>query len=538
MKSALVRANLSFRAQAQAHIAVLAANCTRSILRFLHKGATVLPGLVALAIDKNILLKLAEERNIILVTGTNGKTTTVKMLVNLLQAQGLTVVTNPSGANMADGITAAFLENYRYLQAAEQSKTVFVMEIDEAYFSRLAPELPVKIAVCTNLFRDQLDRYGELATTRALIARGLAAKKDTVFITCADDAMSLSLQSANQFRNLTFGLAADAMQPVTTAPPGDGTFCFYCQSKLQYSRVGMAHLGVFRCPKCDFAYQEPTLTFKLSEAQDKAGAQVYFNYKNKEEVSVHFNLPGLHNAYNAACALLCAKTYFDLTERPELAEHTETMAQLGYSQQSEASTLIAKQSKNEAAKQAEKQAAEPLKTSLADLAQPLQVTEAAFGRMERINLPNGKSLCVMLVKNPAGLNIALQFLSKQTDLGALALCLNARINDGKDVSWIWDVDFEQYLPQHKELLTRLGDDYQLYCGGERASDMASRLYYAAYPAARLHICPSYGDLLDQALAKVEAGRCLYILPNYTCMLALREELQKYFDLPEFWKGAK
>lgn len=573
MKTALVRAEVSFWAQAQAHLAVAVANVTRGFLRFLKRGATVLPGLAALAIDKNILSKLAAERDIILVTGTNGKTTTVKMLVALLQAQGFQVVTNPSGANMEDGITAAFLENYRLLRSEQRDNTVFVMEIDEAFFSRLGAVLPVKLAICTNLFRDQLDRYGELATTRALLAQGLSAMPEAVFITCADDAMSLSLRSAACGESLTFGLRSDCMKELSTPPEGDGTFCFYCRSKLSYTRGSFAHFGVFACPTCDFAYREPHLTFAYNSEQgsvtcaaaadDVSAASgagnpgpgnpgavplLTFTYHQRncepeelERTDLAFALPGIHNAYNAACALLGARAYLDLKavasrDANKLVTDGATQGRGGKRHQGTGGSFD--RSTAGSAKHCLPALPERDKrVSLADLAQALGGVQAAFGRMERLTLQDGRSICIMLVKNPAGLNLALNFVSEQADCGALALCLNSRINDGKDVSWIWDADFEQQFLNEAACKERLGANYRLFCAGERASDMAARLYYAGHTADHIKICATYDELIDAASASVPARKCLYILPNYTCMLALRESLDKRYDLPAFWKGA-
>lgn len=520
MRTKLIRADIGLWQQVNCHLAVYTACLARKMLRFLHRGATVFPGKVALRLVPNILSYLVSGRDLIFVTGTNGKTTTVRFLVKILEAAGFKVITNVSGANLTDGIVAAILEHYQDLindnPNPTESKLVLVMEIDEAYYGKLGTQVPWLITVLTNLFRDQLDRYGELSTTRKLISKGLGCQADSnckelapsgrTFITCADDAMSMSLYRCHNGKILTFGTDAAAMKPGHPSKLGDGNFCYFCGRELQYSAYNYAHLGIFKCESCDFCHQPADLVFKpltpeagavAEAAAATAGAADRSRNRNNyeltyagEKAALHLCVGGRHNAYNAAAALLAATDY-----------------------------LHNKQIKD---------------FSLQKMAASLSKIEAAFGRMERIELPDNKEICLILVKNPAGFNLAWDYLQEQSDLGGLCLALNSKVNDGKDVSWIWDISLETQGLQAADFAEIAGENYRIFLGGERALDLACRFYYAGFPAEHLQVEKDYNTLLDRAIAATPAGKCLYCLPNYTTMLAIRAALAAKYNLRDFW----
>lgn len=501
MQTKLIRKDLSAWQQLRCHFAAYIAILSRFLLRkIFHRGATTFPGTIAKKIVPNFLSFLADQRQVIFVTGTNGKTTTVRLLVKMLENAGLKVVTNVSGANLDDGIIAAFLEHYADLSKepwqAKDSKLVFVMEVDEAYFSLLGQSISLQMAVVTNLFRDQLDRYGELATTRQLISTGLKKQANAIFVTCADDAMSMSLQSCHNGEFYSFGMQEKAMQTGSPSIFGDGTFCYFCASKLNYTAYSFAHLGAYECPNCHYKHILADMLLQKVATSDNDKNVYEFQYAG-QKIRTNLAIDGQHNAYNAACALLAAKVYIARRERNGLFVPTEA-------------------------------------ASLPTLASTLSTTKAAFGRMERIELDKGRSICLILVKNPAGFTLAWDYVAKQADIGGLCLALNAHVNDGKDVSWIWDIDLEHANLNQEILEHKLGEDYQVYVGGERGSDMATRLYYADFPLDRLQVIASYADLLETALSNLPAEKCLYCLPNYTSMLAMRDYLVKKYNLTDFW----
>lgn len=500
MQTKLIRKDLSLYQQLRYHLAAYLAILSRFLLRkIFHRGATTFPGIVAKKIAPNFLSYLAEQRQLIFVTGTNGKTTTVRLLVKMLESAGLKVVTNTSGANLDDGIIAAFLEHYKELVdeplSNQQSKLVFVMEIDEAFFSRLGQAIPCQMSVVTNLFRDQLDRYGELATTRRLISEGLKKQQGAIFVTCADDAMSMSLQSCHNGEFYSFGMQHSAMQKGSPSIFADGTFCYFCGNKLEYTAYSFAHLGSFECPHCHYKQGKADMLFQTISSN--ANSNLYEFKYGEQIISTNLAIAGQHNAYNAACALLAAKVYLERRQQRN---------------------LFVKESQS----------------SLKALATSLSTTHAAFGRMEKIQLDNGRSICLILVKNPAGFTLAWDYVAQQTDIGGLCLALNAHVNDGKDVSWIWDIDLEHAQLNPETLQAKLGNDYKIFIGGERRRDMAARLYYADFPLAHLQTIPNYANLIETALTSLPAGTCLYCLPNYTTMLAIRDYLVKKCNLTDFW----
>lgn len=460
-------APLPFRAR----LAMLAGKGTAFFLRLLRRSGTALPGKVALRIDPELLSRLTAGQSVILVTGTNGKTTTVRLLSAILRAFGYPVITNPSGANLDSGLTSMLISGSRLLLQARGSSLppALVFEIDEAFFGKLAGKLHPRVCVVTNFFRDQLDRFGELQHTRDLIAKGLAECRP-ISVLCADDSLCASLAvdlPADSVR--TYGADRENLQPQSADSVLEAPFCLYCGTRYEYAGISYGHLGDFHCPGCGFRRPEPDLRFRANPGARSVGLRFYWN---QEDASVDLPIAGLHNGYNAAAAVSAALA-----------------------------------------------AGLPLDRSVAALA---DVT-AAFGRMERFQAGD-RQVCLILVKNPVGMDQALEFVMRAEDRDGLIFLLNSNDPDGRDVSWIWDVRFENRLPEG-----RIG------VSGERANDLALRLVYAGKADAELDLDLDALRLFDRRLAVCRPGGCLYILPNYTSMLALRAALARRYNLPDFWR---
>lgn len=452
-------------------LACTAGRLSGRLLRLLGRGATTFPGKLALTIAPGLLSELTDGRRVFLVTGTNGKTTSVRMLCKILEEQGLTVVTNPSGANLDSGLTTTLLENLALLRRDRGTirKTALVFEIDEAFFAKLAARIKPDICIITNFFRDQLDRFGELQHTRDLIARGLAESGATAVL-CADDSLCASLGKDRPFPTAYFGMKAASMTRQAGQAVLESPFCTFCGTRYHYDGIAYGHLGLFACPGCGFQRPEPDLVFEPVETSERRLVmQVTWQ---GQTARVDSPVPGLHNAYNAAGALLAALS-----------------------------------------------AGFPLQAC----AQALGRTAAAFGRMERFTAGT-KEVCLILVKNPVGMERALDFVARATDVGGVMLLLNANDPDGRDVSWIWDVHFEENL-----LPGRVG------VSGIRCDDLALRLYYAGKESGDLLVTPDHLALFDRLLAACPDGRCLYLLPNYTAMLAIRADLARRYSLRDFWR---
>ena len=488
----------------RAGFAVGTAKGISKVLRLLGRGATTLPGRIALKIYPQILSLLSKDQKIIVLTGTNGKTTTTHMAAGILKYLGFTVITNVSGANLATGIATTMIEGIRIRTRAEKAgkKTVYVIEADEAAFSKVNGQLQPQVCVVTNLFRDKLDRYGELVHTQAFIAKGLDAVTARILLD-ADDSLVAALERGREDRVVFFGMDEGSMTRNTVTNPlksglsettSDASYCSFCQTKYEYRARSFGHLGAFYCPGCGYSRKEPdflvyystqTAAGSLSESSDDLGpADVGFPVTlaySGESVTIALPIPGLHNFYNTAAAVAACVALGEKCGEPGL--------------------------------------------SFANCAKAIEFVQPAFGRMEKIPI-GAKSLCLLLVKNPVGLERALSFVSQASDAGGMYLLLNSNDADGKDVSWIWDVDFESRSYPEK-----------VFVSVERYGDMYLRLAYAGIYKDRMHALPMTGcqDLLDEALAKCEDGKCLYILPNYTAMLALREILVRRYHLKDFWK---
>ena len=492
----------------RAGLAVLAAKGISKGLRLLGRGATTLPGRAALKIYPQILSELSKDRNIIVLTGTNGKTTTTHMAAGILKVRGYTVITNVSGANLATGITTTMIEGIRIRKNAEKAggRSVYIIEADEAAFAKISGQLNPRVCVVTNLFRDQLDRYGELVHTQALIAKGLDATTAQILLD-ADDSLVAALERGRDERVVFFGMDESSMTRNTVTNPlksglsettSDASYCSFCQTKYEYRARSFGHLGAFFCPSCGYSRKIPdfAVSYNIPSEEEKeaalrngdvpfkgpadTGFPVTLTYAG-ESVTVALPIPGIHNFYNLAAAVAACVLFGQ-----KCGDTSLTFA--GCSK--EAENLL-----------------------------------PAFGRMEKIPV-GSKSVCLLLVKNPVGLERTLSFVSEASDAGGMYLLLNSNDADGKDVSWIWDVDFESRSYPEK-----------VFVSGERYGDMYLRLAYAGIDKDRMQAQPMTccGDLLDEALAQCPDGKCLYILPNYTAMLALRKIMVKRYHLREFWK---
>ena len=468
-----------------------AARITKGILRLMGRGATTLPGKVAVKMCPDIISKCAEGRKIITVTGTNGKTTTTHMITSMLRSLGYDVITNVSGANLASGIATTFLCE-KPEKGSPEDKIVYVLETDEAAFARIAKDLQPRICLVTNLFRDQLDRYGELTHTRDLIARGIDETSAKMVLN-ADDSLVASMGKTRSDRATYYGLNYETMFESNRIHPNnsvleassDAAYCPDCGVRYKYNARSFGHLGDYVCPSCGFKTPAKRFEFSYDVTGNPSDEGFEFSMTDnktggKEDMAL--KIAGSHNLYNT-CAAVSAVTAF-LEE--EMIEQDGLFGQVCKSEES---------------------------------------VEAAFGRMEKIAVGN-KYICILLVKNPVGLDRSLSFVSQSSDADSLMLVLNSNTADGRDVSWIWDVDFESKA-----------DDLpaNIYVSGQRYGDMMLRVAYSGRTIDGYGSLEYATTLLKGALADCPDGKCIYILPNYTAMLDLRGRLVKDLKLKDFWK---
>ena len=359
-------------------VAVLLAKLTAWLLRLFRRGATTLPGRLALKIKPDILRTLADGVHVICITGTNGKTTTCALLSYALKAQGCSFFTNKSGANMLTGVVAAFLENATLRGKCRCEYAV--LECDENSLPKITQFLQPEVLAVTNIFRDQLDRYGEVSRTVQSIRQSISQSKGAVLVLSADCPLTYSLRD-DTHPLLTFGID-DNLRVSSIA--SDNRYCPVCSSTLRYHSRVYAQLGDFYCPKCRYCRCEPDIAAAdISCSEDGAG----FLIKTEAGAEIcKTSLPGIYNVYNflTAAAVLHA---------------------LGR-----------------------------------DDCKALCRFTGAFGRTERFQ--NGRhTVLLLLVKNPVGLSGCIRYICSVRQMPSLCFSLNDNDADGRDVSWIWDSDF-------------------------------------------------------------------------------------------------
>lgn len=428
-------------------------------------GGTTLPGRVLLKLDPDAIDKLGDslERGSTLISATNGKTTTASMLATILHAAGRNPVHNRAGSNMSWGVATALLE-----QKGDEG----LFEVDEAWLPEVATRLRPRTILLGNLFRDQLDRYGEteaLADAWVEMAGSLAG--ETAFVLNADDPMIADIARTSGTLTTTYGID-DPSQAVTELQHArDAKQCRVCGAELSYERAFVGHLGHYSCSGCGLTRPVPDLSATEVRLLGMDGLEATIAANGTTE-RLKLPLPGLYNLYNALGAIATARI-------------------LGVD----------------------------LKSSV----DALSSMKAVFGRVERIEIGETQ-LSILLVKNPAGANEVLRTLELEPGELTLWLALNDRIADGRDVSWIWDADFEL-------LADRVGD---FVCSGTRAAEMALRLKYAGWPEERLTVVRDIERSLEVVTENGPAK--VFALPTYTALLELRDLLAENRNADRYWKG--
>lgn len=363
-------------------ISILSAKFTLFLTKTILKGGTTFPGRVALKIDKNILSKISKGYKVILVTGTNGKTTTTSMIYNIIKESGHPVITNNTGANLFPGIVTTFVDNFKF--GSKVKDNYAVIEVDEANLKYITEYITPEVITVTNLFRDQLDRYGEVYTTLNKILEGIYNVPETTLILNGDESLLGKLDLKNPVHFYGFDKAVNDNKTIEIN--ADAKFCKFCKTPYEYNFVTYNHLGDFYCPNC--GYKRSDLMYAVTDIIDINAdkSTVKFN-----DLEVSINQSGTYNIYNGLCAYSIAK-------------------ELGI-----ADSAIKKSLENQS---------------------------SSFGRQETINI-EGKDVKIFLVKNPAGYNQSLDTICLNKEKFAAAFLLNDNYADGQDVSWIWDVDFEK-----------------------------------------------------------------------------------------------
>jgi lipid II isoglutaminyl synthase (glutamine-hydrolysing) len=446
-------------------------------------GATSAPGkvLMRLAPDAIATLGARLPRGSVLISATNGKTTTATMAAAILERAGIPLVHNQAGANMAGGIATALLAATRSNGTITGELGLF--EIDELWLASLAEQLQARVILLANLFRDQLDRYGELETITERWEEALCHQHAQLVLNSDDP--SIADLGRDRADVVYYGVEDDSLALAGMAHAADAKHCRRCGAPYVFDAIYLGHLGNYHCPSCGRSRPTPSITATNVHLEGVRAA--HFTLRTPAgQATVELALPGLYNVYNALAAAA-------------LASALEI----------------------------------PLETIVAGLT----ATKAAFGRAETVTLElpsaNGKpgtkgerrQLRILLVKNPAGTNEVLRTLALEPGEHDLLGVLNDHIADGHDVSWIWDADFE-LLAGRIRLAT---------CSGTRAADLAARLKYAGLDPTRIRVQEDLAAALNEASASgADTGTPLYALPTYTAMLSLRELLVARGEASSAW----
>src|SRR3954447_12444799 len=432
------------------------ARAARAASRRTGRGGTTAPGRLLLRAQPDAIERLGRrlEDGAVCLSATNGKTTTASMLAAILERAGENVVHNRAGSNMHWGIATALLD------AGAEPGELGLFEVDEAWLPEVARQLDPRALVLCNLFRDQLDRYGELEAIADRWAE-LVAERDgrSAFVLNADDPLVADL--GRERHGVTyFGVEDDSLALPELQHAADSKHCRNCGHAYEYEAIYLGHLGHYRCPNCGRRRPDADVAAERVRLNGMSGSEFDLRAPSGR-TAIKLPLPGLYNVYNAMAAAAAALT---------------------------------------------------LGASLENVRAGLDGMSAVFGRVERIPV-DGRLVSILLVKNPAGANEVLRTLTLEDGPVDLWLALNDKIADGRDVSWIWDADFE---------LLR-GRVRRATCSGTRAEEMALRLKYAGIDAD-VAVDRNLGRSLDSAVRDRDGGAPLFALPTYTALLELRDIL--------------
>ena len=450
------------------YTAILVGKTIALINKITGSGATAAPGLYALKVDKNIVKKLS--KNIsggnILISGTNGKTTTSRLIANVLSKK-YKLIHNRQGSNLLRGLASTLISQSSILGKIEAD--IALWEIDEATLPQAIDETNPKIITLLNLFRDQLDRYGEVDTTRAKWQQSLKnLKKDVTLILNADDPGITILAKSFGGKVVYFGIEDKKLNLAKITQVSDIKFCPNCNAKLSYTVNLSAQMGHYLCPTCPFKRPKPQVFASNLKFNNDFSTTIDVSTSEKltdngSQFTVQYQLPGLYNVYNILAATASSQT-------------------IGIDEKKTS-------------------------TSFMDFS-------AAFGRFQSVTIGTKKAT-IFLIKNPTGANEVIRIIATQKNLNVLAV-LNDKIADGRDVSWIWDTNWEVIVPKIKNLTI----------SGTRCWDLTTRIKYTDFKLNKNNVYEDINYSLKKSLENMNTKDTLIILPTYTAMLEIQKNLQK------------
>lgn len=442
-----------------------------------HRNASTLPGRIALSVDPNLIADLASKcrQGSIVVCGTNGKTTTNNILARAIDQSSDGVLCNWAGANMATGVATALLPSGTYAWG--------VFENDELSTISIVPELKPRLFVLLNLFRDQLDRSGEIDRVQDVIVRALAASPATTLLYNGDDPLceGIAIRAReNGNATLAFGIGENLNLPRDRVT--GGAFCQRCGAPLSYEYRQYGQLGLYKCNACGFA--RPSLVFSAHNVQ-----------VSREGVS--FDAQVDKTLMDASAWRLSADKLEDEGQHHIAAKWGGTYMVYNLLAAWAAAHLVG--------------------VDDASFAQVLDTYNPQNGRLQHF-VVDGRHITLNLAKNPTGFNQNISMLMADMNPKIVYVIINDDYNDGKDVSWLWDVDFERLSAPN----TSTSSGLTCFVGGHRANDMQVRFKYAGIDAK---IATSVSDMLNQSI-DISKDRSIYVLTNYSALWPAKAELER------------
>lgn len=442
--------------------AILVGKTIALLAKLKGSGATAAPGLYALKIDPDLVKKLTKKLQYgsIVISGTNGKTTTSRLTANILSTK-FKIIHNRQGSNLLRGIASTLLFHTSFF--GKVSGNLGIWEVDEGTLPQAIKHTNPKTIALLDLFRDQLDRYGEVDTVRAKWQKALTTLPfSTTLILNADDPGVSFLAKSFSGKARYFGVEDKKLDLVEITNVADIRHCLNCGANLNYSALLTAHMGHYQCPTCDFKRPKPQVSasnLKFNKDFSTSADLSLFT----SHLSLSYNLPGLYNVYNIlAASAVCDSLNIDHTK---IAEKIESFS-------------------------------------------------AAFGRFQSIKI-GSKSVLIFLIKNPAGANEVIRTIATVEKISLLAV-LNDNIADGRDVSWIWDTNWEVITQKIK----------QISVAGTRAWDLATRLKYAGLKLSKNDVYENINYSVKQSVNKLSNNNTLIILPTYTALLEIQKLISK------------
>jgi UDP-N-acetylmuramyl tripeptide synthase len=454
--------------------ALLAGRMATGLSRRLGRGGgTVIAGHVVPRIDPTALRTVTRRlrHGSVLVSGTNGKTTTTRLISHILQQGELLAMHNRAGANLVSGLVSAVVAQTTL--AGWPRADVGLFEVDEATVPAALREIRPRAVLLTNIFRDQLDRYGEVHFVADLWAKAIRTLPlDTTLVLNADDPLVATLGREQTNNAVYFGVGDVSVGSSEVPHASDARICPNCGTAFAYAVCYYGHLGRYSCPGCGLARPRPMIEATSITLNGDRGSDVVIQTPIGE-ITATLSLPGLYNVYNALAA-------------------TAVCLSLGL---------------------------DPAAIKLG-----LESFTAAFGRLERVTIGD-RELFLALVKNPVGFGEVLRTILADEQERTLVIAINDNFADGTDISWLWDVDFERLEGRVRTAI----------CVGTRAEDMAVRLKYALVPEDRIVVENDPRRALTEAIQRAAPGETIYVLPTYTAMLELREVLRQDGHVAGFWQ---